>query len=129
MDDLFHSLSHQLRQLWRPAQSPRTPRAFRCRCERPVFFRNSFCLACNTPLGYVPERLTLLPLQPDNGAWRVSGEPDGPRYKNCSNLEPAGCNWLLPADDPAGLCVACRLNRTIPDLSIEYAKRSPKAGP
>jgi hypothetical protein len=58
-------------------------------------------------------------LQPDNGSWRVSGEPDGPRYNNCSNLAPAGCNWLLPADDPAGLCVACRLNRTIPDLSIE----------
>jgi hypothetical protein len=119
MEDLFHSLTDQLRQSWRPAQAPRTPRAFRCRCERPVFFRNSFCLACNTPLGYVPERLTLLPLQPVDGAWVVHGEPDGPRYKNCGNFDAAGCNWMLAAGDPASLCLACRLNRTIPDLTTE----------
>jgi hypothetical protein len=45
----------------------------------------------------------------------------------------AGCNWLLPAEDPTDYCVSCRLNRTIPDLSdpdnqrywhaIELAKR------
>jgi hypothetical protein len=29
------------------------------------------------------------------------------------------CNWLVPGDSDAGtLCVACGLNRTIPDLSI-----------
>ncbi|HEX5091378.1 MAG TPA: putative zinc-binding metallopeptidase, partial [Burkholderiales bacterium] len=105
--------------MWRPAQSPRTPRAFRCRCGRPVFFRNSVCLACGTPLGYVPERLVLLPLEAEDGAWKVSGEPDGLRYRNCGNLERAGCNWLLASDEPATLCVACRLNRTIPDLTIE----------
>lgn len=133
MEVLFQDLTQRLRQMWRPAQSPRTPRAFRCRCGRPVFFRNSVCLACSTPLGYVPERLALLPLEAEDGLWRVSGESDGPRYKNCGNFEPAGCNWLLAADEPAALCLACRLNRTIPDLalaenraawrSIEGAKR------
>jgi len=119
METLFPSLSGRLRELWRPAQAPRTPRAFRCRCGRPVFFRNSVCLACGTPLGYVPARLALLPLEGEDGLWKVSGEPDGPRYRNCGNLERAGCNWLVAADDPAPLCAACRLNRTIPDLTIE----------
>lgn len=41
-------------------------------------------------------------------------------YVQCNNLRSAaGCNWLIQAS-PKGptLCVACRLNRTIPDLSI-----------
>jgi len=42
MEVLFRDLSQRLRQDWRPPQGPRTPRAFRCRCGRPVFFRNSF---------------------------------------------------------------------------------------
>ena len=28
------------------------------------------------------------------------------------------CNWLVPSDDPDPFCVACRLNLTIPDLSV-----------
>ncbi|MDO9404138.1 MAG: putative zinc-binding metallopeptidase [Polaromonas sp.] len=39
-------------------------RAFRCQCGCPVFFRNSECLACGTPLGYDPEQARLLPLMP-----------------------------------------------------------------
>jgi hypothetical protein len=120
METSFPGVSGDAREAWRPAQLPRTPRAFRCRCGRPVFFRNSVCLACGAPLGYVPERLALLPLEPEGGVWKVSGEPqDGPRYRNCANLERAGCNWLLAIGDPAPLCLACRLNRTIPDLTIE----------
>ena len=37
-------------------------RNFHCQCGQPVFFRNSQCLACGTPLGYDCERATLLPL-------------------------------------------------------------------
>jgi len=119
MQTLFPSLSGRLREMWRPATAPRTPRAFRCRCERPVFFPNDHCLGCDTPLGYVPERLALLPLQPADADWQVYGEVAGPRLKRCANHQLAGCNWMLPADDPAVLCVACRINRTIPDLSLE----------
>ena len=39
-------------------------RAYRCKCGVPVFFRNSECLACGTPLGYDPEQARLLPLMP-----------------------------------------------------------------
>jgi hypothetical protein len=85
-----------------------------------VFFRNSECLACGTPLGYLPDRLTLLPLQPAGDAhWQAWGEGDGPHLKRCGNFEPAACNWMLDAADAAALCVSCRLNRVIPDLSVE----------
>lgn len=44
----------------------RTPgqrvRAFNCQCGSPVFFRNSICLACNTPLGYAPTLAKLVAL-------------------------------------------------------------------
>ncbi len=110
---------------------PITPRAFTCRCGRPVFFRNSECLACHTPLGYAAEIGLLLPLEPDTGSaepsvehWReVDSPPDAPRYRRCANLKTqAACNWLIGDDDAyAGeppLCRCCRLTRTLPDLSL-----------
>jgi hypothetical protein len=44
--------------------APTVSRAYRCQCGRPVFLRNSQCLACGTPLGYVIERLGVVPLAP-----------------------------------------------------------------
>ena len=134
MSGAFQELTQRLQEARQPAPEPRTPRAYRCSCGRPVYFRNSFCIACNTTLGYLPGRLAaLLPMQADNGEWRVDGEAGGPRYKFCANREPAACNWMLEAQDPASLCFSCRLSRTIPDLSfeanrlawqrIEFAKR------
>jgi hypothetical protein len=99
---------------------PRAPRAYRCQCGRPVFFPNSKCLACGTPLGYVPERSLVLPLSPVAAdRWREFGRDDGPVYRRCANFDAApGCNWLLPAGEGGQtLCRACRLNRTIPDQS------------
>ncbi|MBV8904157.1 MAG: putative zinc-binding metallopeptidase [Acidobacteriia bacterium] len=102
-------------------------RSYRCRCGRPVFFRNSECLACHTALGYEPELAQLLPIEPGTKAetWRVAGRVPGARkaYRRCANLNtPAACNWLVADLDKMethrGLCVACRLNRTIPDLSV-----------
>jgi hypothetical protein len=82
----------------------------------------------------------MLPLEAaaESGTWRAVGPvarfATG-TYFRCANFDgPAGCNWLLEAPDPASrLCRACRLNRTIPDLTdprhgtwwgrIEAAKR------
>jgi hypothetical protein len=101
-------------------------RAYFCQCGRPVFFRNSVCLACNTPLGYETQLRCVYPLAPADhaGLWQLSIE-DAPqtKYRRCANLEtPAGCNWLVAESElegnPRQMCIACRLNRTIPDLSI-----------
>lgn len=41
----------------------------------------------------------------------------GSRMKRCDNGVKYGvCNWVVPAHSPDILCVACRKNRTIPDL-------------
>ncbi len=100
-----------------------TPRAFRCQCGRPVFFRNSRCLACDTPLGYDPARRRLLPLEPSprgEGLWRRhGGSLRSTEYRRCANLDSAaGCNWLVERKDDNPLCRCCRLTRTVPDLSV-----------
>ena len=39
----------------------------------------------------------------------------------CQNYSEAQvCNWMVPADNREAMCIACRLNRTIPDLSQPY---------
>ncbi|RML69134.1 hypothetical protein APX70_04090, partial [Pseudomonas syringae pv. maculicola] len=49
----------------------------------------------------------------------LSDEPGAGLYRRCANLDtPAACNWLFPAHNAGEFCVACSLNRTIPDLSI-----------
>jgi hypothetical protein len=121
MDRLFDGL-----QLgWKPNGEPGNRQAFRCVCGRAVFFRNSQCVACGTALGYEPTQARLLPLVPgpDGITWEeaqadtAGGAP--PLYRRCANFDsPAGCNWLIGAEEGATMCIACRLNRTIPDLSL-----------
>jgi hypothetical protein len=105
---------------------PSTHRRYRCQCGRPVFFGNSECLACGTPLGYVVETADVTPLAPATApdSWRRFGDASAgaPNYYRCANFfSPAGCNWMVDAAEHDGgqaYCVACRLNRTIPDLHI-----------
>jgi hypothetical protein len=98
--------------------------AFLCRCGKPVFFRNSQCLACKAPLGYEPELGIISALEPagDSETWRLAGDGIPAPYYRCANLTVSGCNWLVKAtagDMQAGaLCLCCRLDRTIPDLSL-----------
>jgi len=101
-------------------RKPVVERRYLCRCGRPVFFRNSVCLACRAPLGYEPHIARICALdQNDDGNWELSGWLPLKTYRRCANLETAAaCNWLLDVNDPGDLCQCCRLNRTIPDLTI-----------
>jgi hypothetical protein len=153
-------------------------RNYRCQCGQPVYFRNSTCLTCGTPLGYDCAQSRVFSLMPaaDPGpstrpnpaplwqVWRpwqptsgiaagldprdapprlqdASGQqpasllqasppnpaaapmqallvPAAQLYKRCLNrATPAACNWLIPVQDTQDFCRACRLNRTIPDLT------------
>lgn len=92
-----------------------------------MFFRNSVCLACQAPLGYEPHLRQVYPLDagPEADTWKLAIEAaPATTYRRCANLEtPAGCNWLVAEAEldgnPRRVCVACRLNRTIPDLSMQ----------
>jgi hypothetical protein len=136
LKSLFEEVAQQLARRWKARNVPRHGRSFRCQCGRPVFFRNSQCLACGAALGFEPTlgEVRALMTVPGDTMLRLAQDGDGPTYRRCANSDsPAGCNWLVPAGDTSPYCVACRLNRTIPDLSdgdnqrywraIEVAKR------
>ena len=102
--------------------TPRVPRAFHCRCGRPVFFGNTRCLACGSDLGYDPEQARVLAIEPagEDNAWRASDEAGGVRYRRCIQHGSAvACSWLLGWNDAQRFdqCRSCRLNRTLPDLT------------
>ncbi|AZD07342.1 hypothetical protein C4K26_1929 [Pseudomonas chlororaphis] len=102
-------------------ENGRNSKVWRCRCGQSLFFRNSQCLACSAALGYQPEQSRLSSLQPGQEAdtWRLDVDSQAGLFRRCANLDtPAACNWLLPAHGAGTLCVACGLNRTIPDLGV-----------
>jgi hypothetical protein len=91
---------------------------FECQsCGQLLYFENSVCLSCGHRLGYLPDLHLLSALEPDAaGRWRALAAPEG-AWIACANSDSAACNWLAPAGDGPPFCVACRLNRTIPDLA------------
>lgn len=92
---------------------------FSCICGQELFFDNVQCLACQRALGFDCARLELLALEPEADGWRASAEASAARRRFCANaLEHGVCNWLLEADSEETLCPSCRLNDTIPDLSM-----------
>ncbi|MGO1078030.1 zinc-binding metallopeptidase family protein [Inquilinus sp. CA228] len=108
-------------------------RLFKCQhCHQVLYFENGACERCGRPLGYLPDIGTLSALEPDGPAWLALADPRS-RYRFCANWEQHACNWMVPVDGNDALCIACRHNRTIPDLSdpdnhrrwqkIEQAKR------
>jgi hypothetical protein len=121
MPDLLGRLSKSWRH-HRVASAPVTRRLFRCeRCGRPLFFRNSRCLACGAEVGYEPDAAVMLTLPDDHGPpYRAPPSPPVQAGANYANA--AGCNWLVAVADEAPsahlLCRSCRLTRTLPDLSI-----------
>ena len=81
-----------------------------------VFFENEKCLKCGESLGFDPETLEIVASRQMGGAPRLS---TGGAHRNCANREEHQvCNWILSEGDQNSLCLACRLNEVIPDLTI-----------
>jgi hypothetical protein len=92
-------------------------RVFECQyCGQMLFFENTQCESCRHRLGYVPERGELCALSSQGDHFRAIGVPSR-RWRFCLNTQHDACNWLLDAASPDKFCLACRHNRTIPDLS------------
>ncbi len=93
-------------------------RAFACpTCQHLVFFHNSVCLSCQSPLAYDPDAASIV----------VADD-----QRRCTNFSLASCNWLT--DRPHHpRCRCCRLTRTRPQdgdgaavtmwADVESAKR------
>jgi hypothetical protein len=129
LPSLHEEIGTQLKQ-----RVSRHARSYQCRCGNRIFFRNTLCLACRSQLGYLPDegRMAALDHGASPDAWRVEGR-DGV-MKSCANRDSAAaCNWVMHAADSNAYCIACRLNRTIPNLDdvdnvcywakLEIAKR------
>lgn len=90
---------------------------FECQnCGQPLYFENTQCENCGLELGYLPALSTVTALQPVNDGLHALAAPAG-HYHRCANAQFDVCNWLVSTDDPDPFCLACRHNRTIPDLS------------
>jgi hypothetical protein len=92
---------------------------FKCQsCGQAIYFENRFCGLCGHALGYLPKAGIMAALEPDGDAF-VALTPKRPKMRYCANAAPDACNWLVPADSGERFCIACRHNRTIPDISID----------
>jgi hypothetical protein len=89
-------------------------------CRRLLQFEARVCRGCERAVGFDPDALAFRCL--DRGAQDA-----------CGNASYGVCNWLITDLHPSGLCLSCRCNAIIPDLStpgvlerwrrIEDAKR------
>lgn len=91
---------------------------FNCQnCGQLLYFENRLCEQCGARLGYDPALGQLRALEPSGADWQPVGEP-GQTLRFCDNAAQDACNWLVPGAGADRFCLACRHNRTIPDLSL-----------
>ncbi len=90
---------------------------FECpNCLNPVYFENTNCENCKMTLGYLPKENRMLALNPMEGPQWKSINPEDGIQEFCANHIYQSCNWLLHDPHPEQLCIACKLNGTIPNL-------------
>jgi len=101
-------------------------RTFDCDCGNRLYFENSICLQCGRELGFLPDHRRMVALKGGSGNLWLPASSHGiaGQYRKCRNYEVEQvCNWMVASDDGDAFCRACRLNRTIPDLSIPENRR------
>lgn len=105
---------------------------FQCdNCGNPIFFENTFCEGCDSPLGYLSSENTVRALVEKGPGLFMTHDAPETAYRFCENHAFDVCNWLVDAHT-GGKCVACGLNGIIPNLDppenraawreIEHAK-------
>ncbi len=91
---------------------------FACQsCGGMLFFENRHCGACGHRLGYLPALSALSAVEADGDGFVALAQADR-RFRFCVNAAHDVCNWLVAAEGTETACLACRHNRTIPDLSV-----------
>ncbi|HEX8325512.1 MAG TPA: putative zinc-binding peptidase, partial [Tepidisphaeraceae bacterium] len=103
-------------------------KVFHCdHCDQLIFFENNQCVNCKRTLAYVTDLGGVASLDDrKDGTWTSPLKAaQGKTYKLCDNYTNQQiCNWAFPSSDPNTLCTACRLTRTIPDLTVPGHKLS-----
>lgn len=98
---------------------------FECsNCHQPVYFDNNYCTACQHVLGFDAKQMQMVALEGSEDAAIWTEPSSQTQYKFCQNKQYHVCNWLLLETDQQAFCLACSLNRVIPNLSEpEYRQR------
>jgi hypothetical protein len=86
-------------------------------CAHALSLESRSCPACLRAVAFDPMHDRFLAFDPDQGTWLSDGEAHGDLVP-CRNASVAACNWLTPAQEIEDRCLSCRLNRTIPDLTV-----------
>ena len=91
---------------------------FNCgECGQILHFDNRQCMNCGHRLAFVPGTAVLTDVDEVPEGWLPRGETE--TYLFCTNAQYDACNWLVAGSDRNDFCVACRHNRTIPNLTID----------
>ncbi|MCF8075603.1 MAG: putative zinc-binding peptidase [Desulfotignum sp.] len=91
-------------------------------CGNLLYFENTTCVRCGAQLGFLTDamHLSVISVPDDHDCNRLSDPGRLSVFRKCANYtEYNVCNWMVPAESEESLCVACRLNRTIPNLETE----------
>lgn len=90
----------------------------RANCGNLLSFENRSCAQCATPVGFLPDRLQLAPIEPaDRQLWQPVGVQGANR--KCQNGFQLGvCNVRFEAERAQPFWRACDLNATIPNRSV-----------
>jgi len=88
-------------------------------CNARVDFENISCLACARALAFSPDMMSIVALDPNpkNPAERRLTAPPHAPVRYCGNWAHGACNWLASPADADGLCIACGMNRVIPNIA------------
>jgi hypothetical protein len=90
-------------------------RDFHCpNCGQRLTFENSTCLACGSALGFSLDNMALLVITTGDEGDKP-GFASASDYELCANRHLAECNWLVPINDPGGLCTSCALTLERPN--------------
>lgn len=93
-------------------------KTFQCgNCDFPLFFENTVCENCGHLCGYLEEGRLMLTFDPSSS--NLIPDRKNKAFKYCKNKAYNVCNWVLEKHDTSDYCKACKLNRTIPNLSDE----------
>ncbi len=85
-------------------------------CAHALSLESRLCPGCLKTVGFDAAHDRFLTLDPERG-W-VGGDGLGPDLVPCRNTALGACNWLTTANEREDRCRSCRLNRTIPDLTV-----------
>lgn len=79
---------------------------FECpNCHAAIFFENTMCQQCNKSIGYNHFLDT----------FEIPNTNNTNFSKLCSNYNVGVCNWLVDSTQNEKFCLACSLNRTVPN--------------